>query len=141
MPGNTDSTAVGVNNAGQVIGTSSNSGIGGSYFIWEDGVMSDLDDLVPPDINVGSARAINNAGQIAGSANGPKGGHFVMALLTPNPSPLGDLNLDCEVGAVDLLLLLSSWGPCKNCEDCPADLNGDCTVGAGDVLLLLANWG
>ena len=139
--GNTESFAVGVNDARQVIGTSSNFGAGGSWFIWEDGVMSDLDDLVPPGINVGSAWAINDAGEIAGSARGPEGGHFVMALLIPNPSPLGDLNMDCEVGAVDVLLLLSSWGPCKNCEDCPADLNGDCTVGAGDLLILLANWG
>ena len=54
---------------------------------------------------------------------------------------LGDLNGDDTVGAVDLLILLASWGRCADCNDCPADLNGDCTVGAADLLILLVNWG
>ncbi len=54
---------------------------------------------------------------------------------------LGDLDGDGSVGASDLLILLASWGPCGDCEDCPADLNGDCAVGAADLLILLANWG
>ena len=54
---------------------------------------------------------------------------------------LGDLNGDGIVGAADLLLLLSSWGPCADCDDCPADLDGDCIVGASDLVILLANWG
>ena len=53
----------------------------------------------------------------------------------------GDLDGDGNVGAVDLLILLTSWGPCENCEKCPADLNGDCVVGAVDLLILLVNWG
>jgi len=53
----------------------------------------------------------------------------------------GDLDGDGTVGASDLLILLASWGPCDDCDDCPADLNGDCTVGAADLLILLVNWG
>ncbi len=52
-----------------------------------------------------------------------------------------DFDCDGSVGASDLLILLASWGPCADCEDCPADLNGDCAVGAADLLILLANWG
>lgn len=53
----------------------------------------------------------------------------------------GDLDGDGLVGASDLLILLASWGPCDDCDDCVADLDGNCTVGAGDLLILLANWG
>ena len=61
-------------------------------------------------------------------------------VLTPIGPPLGDLTGDCAVGATDLLMLLSTWGPCDDCENCPADLDNDCVVGASDLLILLANW-
>ena len=53
----------------------------------------------------------------------------------------GDLDGDGSVGAFDLALLLGSWGPCADCDDCPADLDGDCAVGAADLAILLGNWG
>jgi hypothetical protein len=53
----------------------------------------------------------------------------------------GDIDGDGTVGASDLLILLVSWGPCDDCDDCPADLDGDCIVGAADLLILLVNWG
>jgi hypothetical protein len=55
--------------------------------------------------------------------------------------PLGDVDFDGQVGVSDLLILLASWGPCADCDDCPADLDGDCTVGVKDLLTLLGNWG
>ena len=66
------------------------------------------------------------------------GSVHIFDLTTPC---LGDLNGDGSVGAADLLVLLASWGPCGDCNDCPADLDHDCTVGASDLLLLLSNWG
>ncbi|MCH7720510.1 MAG: hypothetical protein IH988_05900 [Planctomycetes bacterium] len=51
---------------------------------------------------------------------------------------VGDLDGDGVVGILDLLILLSDWGPCKGC---PADLDGDGNVGILDLLLLLSNWG
>ena len=59
----------------------------------------------------------------------------------PPPNIPGDLDGDGSVGAADLLILLASWGPCGDCDDCSADLDGNCTVGASDLLILLANWG
>ena len=53
----------------------------------------------------------------------------------------GDLNDDCEVGPIDLAMLLGSWGPCADCDNCPADLDGDCNVGPADLAILLGNWG
>ena len=54
---------------------------------------------------------------------------------------LGDLDGDGHVGVKDLLILLGSWGPCGDCNGCPADLDGDCSVGVKDLLTLLGNWG
>ena len=57
-------------------------------------------------------------------------------------SVVGDLDGDGTVGILDLLILLSSWGPCPDPPDpCPADLDIDGTVGIFDLLALLANWG
>ena len=56
----------------------------------------------------------------------------------PEPS---DLNGDGGVDVADLLLLLAAWGPCDQCDQCPADLDGSCTVEVADLLVLLANWG
>ncbi len=54
----------------------------------------------------------------------------------------GDLDGDGTVGIIDLLILLSAWGPCTDPpEPCPADLDGDGAVGILDLLTLLANWG
>ncbi len=52
-----------------------------------------------------------------------------------------DLDGDGAVGPLDLAILLGSWGPCVDCDDCPADLDGDCVVGPADLAILLGNWG
>ncbi len=52
----------------------------------------------------------------------------------------GDVNGDGVVGINDFLLLLGAWGPCGDCNACPADLDGDCEVGINDFLMLLAAW-
>jgi len=53
----------------------------------------------------------------------------------PCPTDLDDSG---DIGAVDLALLLGSWGPCAGC---PADFNGDGVVGPLDLALLLGAWG
>ncbi|MCH8316334.1 MAG: FG-GAP repeat protein [Planctomycetes bacterium] len=55
--------------------------------------------------------------------------------------PPGDMDGDGAVGAMDLIMLISSWGSCAECIECPVDLDGDCNVGAADLLILLGNWG
>ncbi len=61
--------------------------------------------------------------------------------VDPAAGPNPDLDNDGDVDAADLAMLLGSWGPCADCQDCPADLDGDCTVGAADLAILLGNWG
>lgn len=53
-------------------------------------------------------------------------------------TPTGDLNCDGVINVMDLILLLTAWGPCSGC---PADLNSDGQVNVTDLLLLLTNWG
>ncbi len=136
LPGFEESIALDVNDDGVVVGGSEDPGL--RAFVWQDAVMMALSDLISPDVglNVKSARAINQGGQITGSASGPDG--IVAFVLTPVEPLLADLDGDCTVGVVDLLILLDDWGPCQRC---PSDLNGDGIVGVGDLLILLANWG
>ncbi len=55
--------------------------------------------------------------------------------------PLGDLDFDGDVDAVDLIKLLGQWGECFDCDQCSADLDDDCVVGTSDLIILLGNWG
>lgn len=110
-----------------------------SAFIYQDGIMTDLNDLIIGDagLQISMAWAISNQGQIAGQGHNQEG-DVVAFLLTPTDRPLGDLDGDCAVGVLDLLILLRSWG---SCAGCPPDLDDDGTVGILDLLTLLANWG
>jgi probable HAF family extracellular repeat protein len=86
-----DAQAYGINSNGQVVGTSEifdpDFGINHA-FVWQDGTVSDLNDLIP----LGSvwtlvyAYAINNAGQIALYGSNGHTAHAV--LLTPDSSAL-----------------------------------------------------
>ncbi|MEY3022931.1 MAG: Dockerin type domain, partial [Planctomycetota bacterium] len=51
----------------------------------------------------------------------------------------GDFNGDGEIDALDLALLLGSWGDCPE-GACPADLNCDGVVDALDLSSLLGDW-
>lgn len=55
----------------------------------------------------------------------------------------GDINNDGEVDGLDLLAMLSAWGPCADPApgQCPADLNCDGEVDGLDLLILLGDWG
>lgn len=145
LPGFLRSFAFDINDRSTVVGFCRD--FGGNIniqhaFVWREGVMTDLNDLIPPDAGllIKRAEAINQMGQITGRGTDDSG-DVVTFVLTPVERPLGDLSGDCTVSATDLLMLLIAWGPCDDCEGCPADLNGDCFVGAADLLILLANWG
>ena len=51
----------------------------------------------------------------------------------------GDLNGDGLRGAVDILILLSSFGCTYECGE--PDLNGDGLVAANDILIALSTFG
>ncbi len=135
LPGYPHSLGTGINDDRTVVGFAQTNTQ--RAFVWKDGVLMALNDLVSPDLglNIKVASAINQTGQIIAFGTDA---NSVSWILTPIEPPVGDLDGDCHVGASDLLILLTSWGPCKGC---PADLNGDGIVGAADLLILLVNWG
>ena len=47
------------------------------------------------------------------------------------------------IGASDLAILLSQWGPCPDCliDPCAADFDSDCEVEVQDLAAILWNWG
>ena len=140
LPDHTRSGAGDVSDARIVVGISSN--VDGNPnishgFVWQSGTMHNLNDLIPPELEllIQSAGSIANTGQIVARGHNAKG-DVVAFLLTPI-QPVGDLDADCRVGILDLLTLLADWGE----ADSPADLNDDGIVNVFDLILLLANWG
>lgn len=82
------STAFGNNNAGQVVGYSTWAGAGLHAFVWNAGVMSDLNDLLaqPLGFTLVQATGINASGQIAAVGRNALGEGRVF-LLTPSEGP------------------------------------------------------
>ena len=110
-------------------------------FVWRNGVMSDLNDLIPPDPGfvMKWAEAINSSGEITGLADGPDG--TVAVLLTPIGGPIGDINNDGVVNVLDLIDLLLCFGQpaVPGCE--AEDVNDDGVVNVLDLIDLLLDFG
>ena len=142
LPGCDSGGARDINDATQVIGACSGPGNATRPFLWQYGMMSDLNDLVVPQpgVQIERAKAINNSGQIVCDGKDAAGRRAAI-LLTPIDRPLGDLDFDCRVRVPDLLTLLANWGSCPPPGDCRADLNGDGKVDEFDLVHLLVNWG
>jgi probable HAF family extracellular repeat protein len=87
--GDIASIASGINDQGQVVGSTWNSDYNWSHaFIYQDGVMTDLNSLFPKDFNLHATMAnkINNRGQISGMGtvkSGPDMGKVHAFLATP----------------------------------------------------------
>jgi probable HAF family extracellular repeat protein len=94
LPEDSAAFATGINNRSQVVGSTFNS-IGWSHgFISQDGVMTDLNTLIPGDSNlfIIAASNINAGGQISGMAtvmSGPNEGKIHAILLTPVNERIG----------------------------------------------------
>ncbi|HET9800480.1 MAG TPA: hypothetical protein VFP82_02240, partial [Chthoniobacterales bacterium] len=73
LPGDVHSEAYGINEKRQVVGLSCDANGSCRAFIWQDGVMTDLNDLKPPSYTakLEQARDINEAGEIAGRSLAP----------------------------------------------------------------------
>jgi probable HAF family extracellular repeat protein len=87
--GDNPSTAFDVNNNGRVVGQA------GGAFLWEDGVMLDLNDLIDPASGwtLSYASGINDLGLIVGQGDNPAGESHAFLLVPldggqPNPIPL-----------------------------------------------------
>lgn len=93
LPGDTLSQALGINEQRQVVGLSCTAGFGACRaFIWEDGVMRDLNGLIKgsyPD-HLYSANDINDLGRITGEAVESDTGASVPFVATPTRGRGGD---------------------------------------------------
>jgi len=96
LPGDSAAIASGINNRGQVVGSTFDfPNLNWAHgFIWQDGVMTDLNTLIPASSNlfVTMANKINERGQIAAMAkvlSGPDTGNIHAILLTPVNESIG----------------------------------------------------
>jgi probable HAF family extracellular repeat protein len=102
------SAANDINASGEVVGDSRTAA--GIYhpFLWEEGTMTDLNNLIPANLgwDLTSASAINDFGQIVGygTLNGKTRGFLLSPTPTPTPEPL-TVQLSA-MGAVGLICLL-----------------------------------
>lgn len=85
LPGDVSSEAHGINDRGQVVGVSCDAAGSCRAFLWEDGVMRDLNDLVAPGYNgiLTMAQDINDRGVITGRAFDPQTGELPAFVATP----------------------------------------------------------
>jgi probable HAF family extracellular repeat protein len=77
------SQAHAINARGQVVGVSFGTAAGARAFLYENGVLSDLNDLIESDDVFLSAQDINDAGQITGRLLDAVTGETLMFIATP----------------------------------------------------------
>jgi probable HAF family extracellular repeat protein len=95
LPGDGAAFATGINNRGQVVGSTFNSEGWSRGFIWQDNVMTDLNTLIHRESNlyIIAASNINERGQISGMATvltGPDANKIHAILLTPANEEIGE---------------------------------------------------
>jgi probable HAF family extracellular repeat protein len=94
VPGDFAAFASGINDKRQVVGTSFDANFNLRAFIWQNGVMTDLNKLFPVNSNLYATMAnkINSRGQISGMAtvlSGPNAGQIHAFLATPVNASIG----------------------------------------------------
>jgi probable HAF family extracellular repeat protein len=95
LPGDFAAFATGINDQGQVVGNNFDANFNWAHgFIWQNGVMTDINALIPADSNlfVISASNIDERGQISGMATvqrGPHTGDIHAFLATPVEGRVG----------------------------------------------------
>ena len=85
LPGDVHSNAESINNLGEIVGKSSDADFNGGAVIWRNGVITDLNALIPPDspLYLLNATSNNDWGQIVGSALDNNTGEIHAFLATP----------------------------------------------------------
>ena len=96
LPGASNSRAEGINSSGQIVGASLISNVGDRAFLYSNGAMPSLNDLIGPNPkwNIFAANDINDKGWIVGSgvaANGEQ--HAILLTPVPEPSTLALLGI------------------------------------------------
>ena len=86
LPGDAFSEAFAINARGQIVGISFGGASGSRAFLYQDGVMRDLNTLVPGNLDIlQSAQDINDLGQITGRVRDHVTGRVFTFVATPIP--------------------------------------------------------
>src|SRR5205823_15017167 len=86
LPGDVSSSGDGINSKGQVVGGSFDIDGNGRAFLWQNGVMTDLNTLIPADsplFLIEATGTINSRGEIAGISLQTSTGEVHAFLATP----------------------------------------------------------
>ena len=85
LPGDASSSGNAINDKGQVIGQSVDMNSNGHGFIWQGGVTTDLNTLIPADsgLDLVDPQDINSHGEIVGQAVQKNSGAFHAFLIIP----------------------------------------------------------
>jgi len=88
LPGDVFSVAFSINNGGQIVGQSCDASGNCRAFLWQNGVMTDLNTVIPPNspLYLLSANDVNDRGEIAGQGYDPVSGDAPGFLATPSSS-------------------------------------------------------
>ena len=113
-------TAEAINDAGIIVGNSlpaaeTSAGLRFGPFVYTNDHMTNLNDLLlaaDSSWRISGVEDINDFGVIVGTAYTPEDNLARAVILTPVQVPLGDLDGDEHVTAIDFLMLLNAWGPC-----------------------------
>jgi probable HAF family extracellular repeat protein len=83
LPGDANSQALGINEWRQVVGQSCDAEDNCRAFVWQNGVMRDLNELAPGDDLLIAANDIDDFGRITGQGFDDESGEFFAFLATP----------------------------------------------------------
>jgi probable HAF family extracellular repeat protein len=91
LPGDSKSGALAINDRGDVVGVSRNTSGGARAFLWQNGVMTDMNDLIPANspLLLLFAAGINSRGEIVGYGIQKSTGETHAFLATPVHSEAG----------------------------------------------------
>jgi hypothetical protein len=102
-------------------------------FVWQAGVLRDLDSLVAGAVEVTEGTGLAMDGTVVSQAQ--LQGQVVAIVLDPFYVP-GDAVADCTIDVDDLILVILEWGNSVS----TADVTGDGIVDVDDLVLVIANW-
>jgi probable HAF family extracellular repeat protein len=104
LPGDSNSTAIDINNKGEIVGNSCDINFNCQTFLWKDGIMTDLSTLIPHDspLLLTFASGINDRGEIAGSAFNQTTGVSPAFLAIPCDDRHAD-DEDCQEASQDTI--------------------------------------